>query len=159
MKAQLIVIFLFLVIPCRGQQLQILRPDSSVFASALQYDYVAVRTRSRNYVAGQLTALTPDTLTVIDRKQIRQIALNQIIELKKTSKFGITAKRLSTYSAVVPILFLPSANSSVYEGRTWANRFLSRAAIIIPVGVGLGLLMNGRSLRKTEKGYSFRVVQ
>lgn len=159
MKAQLVTILLLLVLPCCGQQLHILRPDSSVFASASQYDYVAIRTLSRDYVAGQLTLITPDTLVLIDRKQTKHIAISQVIGLKKTSKFGITAKRLSVYSAVVPILFLPAANSNVYEGRTWANQFLTRAAVIIPVGVGLGLLMNGRPLRQTAKGYSFKVVQ
>lgn len=159
MKAQLIVIFLFSAIACTGQQLQILRPDSSVFATASRYDYVALRTYSGVYIAGQLIDLTPDTLTIVDRRQTKQVAMNQVTALKKTSKFGITAKRLSVYSAVVPILFLPNANSSVYEGRSWANRFITRAAVILPVGVGLGFLLNGHALRKAEKGYSFTIVR
>lgn len=159
MKAHLTLLLSLSMIPCVGQQLQILKPDSSVFASASQYDYVAVRTVAHQYVSGQLTRISLDTLTILDRKQTKYIPLNQLTELKKTSKFGITTRRLSTYAAVAPIFFLPGANSSVYEGRTWAYRLLTRAAVIIPVGVGLGLLMKGQPLRKKEKGYSFRVIQ
>ncbi|RIV19894.1 hypothetical protein DYU11_23530 [Fibrisoma montanum] len=144
---------------CKGQNLQIIRPDDRVFTTVALNDYVVINTFSKRNAVGQLITVKTDSILVSTRKGIERIALGEIKGMKKTSKFGLSMRRLSPYASVVPILFLPGANSSKYEGRTWGGRFISRAAIIIPVGVGLGLLMNGKPLKKVKRGYTFRVVE
>jgi hypothetical protein len=158
MKVFLIGVLVLLAWPSLGQQLQILRPDSRVFTSVSPGDYLVLKTIERDHVAGKLVAISADTLTVSDRDQTRQITLGQITALKKTTKFGLTARHLSLYAAVVPVLLVPSANGRFYEGRTWGYRAWTSAAIVIPVGVGLGFLLQGSPLKKAKKGYSFQVV-
>lgn len=152
------VTFLFVfVLSCAGQTFQIVRSDSTVFKSISINQYASVVTANRSY-AGQLVSITADAITINHQGKLADVLIRDISKAKKTSKFGIGVARLSTFAPVVPILFLPSANSETYQGRTWAGRFVSRAAIIIPVSVAIGLLMNAPSFKKIKKGYSFKVT-
>lgn len=160
MKHRLIIAFLFIVtVPCAAQQFQIVSPDSSIVKSMSIDDYISVVTTARGRFDGQLTGLAADAITINHRGRSVNVLISEIAKARKTSKFGIGLARLSPYAAVVPIAALPSANSPTYQDRTWANRFLVRAAVIIPSSVVLGLLMNNSfSFRKAKNGYSFRVI-
>lgn len=155
----LVTCSLLIVLPCLGQQFQIIKPDSSVFKSVSINQYVSVVTNARQTFSGKLTSVTPNAITLDYRGRLVNVSVVDIIKAKKTSKFGICASRLSPYAAIVPILIIPSATSAPQQDKTFAGKFLVSAAIILPTGIALALLMNLPPYKKTKRGYSFRVVQ
>lgn len=147
---------------CGAQQLQIIRPDGSVFESISVGKFVVVelpdRFRSTKRYQGQLMQIGPESITMAIRSKSQDIPLSEIRALRRVSRFGAWARRSGRI--IVPLTIATAGNVAgdlMNEG-TPIRKIFVPAAASISAGAIAYLLLHIPPLRKAEKGYSFRVA-
>ena len=157
-----IVAGLLITTHCGAQQLQIVRPDGSVFESIAVGKFVVVelpdRFKSTKRYQGQLTQVGPETITMAIRSKFQEIPIAEIRALRRVSKFGAWARRSGRI--IVPLTIATAGNVAgdlMKEGKT-VNKILVPAGASIGAGAIAYLLMHIPPLKKAAKGYSFRVA-
>lgn len=158
----LTVISLLITSRCGAQQLQIVRPDGSVFESIPVGKFVVVelpdRFQSTKRYQGQLMQAGPETITMAIRSKSQEVPVSEIRALRRVSKFGAWARRSGRI--IVPLTVATAGNltsDSMKEGKG-INQILIPAAASIGAGAIAYLLLHIPALKKAEKGYTFRGV-
>ena len=158
------LVFAFLLMSGRGgaQQLQIVRPDGSVFESIPVGKFVVVelpdRFQSTIRYQGQLMQVGPETITMAIRSKSQEIPISEIRALRRVSKFGAWARRKARIIIPLTIATAGNVTSDLVKGGTQSRQILVPAAASIGAGAIAYLLLHIPPLKKATKGYSFRVA-
>lgn len=147
---------------CGAQQLQIVRPDGSIFESISVGKFVVVelpdRFQSTKRYQGQLMQVGRESITMAIRSKSQDIPISEIRALRRVSKFGAWARRSARI--IIPLTIATAGNitGDLVKGRgKGANQILVPGAASIGAGAIAYLLLHIPPLKKAEKGYSFRV--
>lgn len=147
---------------CGAQQLQIVRPDGSVFESIPVGKFIVVelpdRFKSTKRYQGQLMQVGAESITMAIRSKSQDIPVSEIRALRRVSKFGAWARRSGRI--IVPLTIATAGNVAgdlMKEGKT-INKILIPGAASIGAGAVAYLLLHIPPLKKAQKGYSFRVA-
>lgn len=157
MKTRFTLFFLFFALTCSAQELQIVKPDGKIFNTLRPNDYTVVRTLRLGTVSGRLIQISADSLTVVDPDGVYLLELGEIIAMKKTTRSGAWMRRSRGNSGLAAVLILPGPDFN--SERSFGDRMLNRAAIMIPTTMAIFMIASGRPLKKVEKGYSFVVKE
>ena len=147
---------------CGAQQLQIVRPDGSVFESIPVGKFIVVelpdRFQSSKRYQGQLMQVGTESITMAIRSKSQDIPLSEIRALRRVSKFGAWARRSARI--IIPLTIATAGNitGDLVKGGSSANQILVPGAASIGAGAIAYLLLHIPPLKKAEKGYSFRVA-
>jgi hypothetical protein len=147
---------------CWAQQLQIVRPDGSVFESIPVGKFVVVelpdRFQSTKRYQGQLMQVGAETITMAIRSKSQDISITEIKALRRVSKFGAWARRSARI--IIPLTIATAGNitGDLVKGGTQHRQILVPAAASIGAGAIAYLLLHIPPLKKAEKGYSFRAA-
>lgn len=147
---------------CWAQQLQIIRPDGSVFESIPVGKFVVVelpdRFQSTKRYQGQLMQVGTESITMAIRSKSQDIPVSEIRALRRVSRFGAWARRSARI--IIPLTITTAGNITadlVKGGGKGANQILVPGAASIGAGAIAYLLLHIPPLKKAEKGYPFRV--
>lgn len=146
---------------CGAQQLQIVRPDGSVFESVRVGKFIVVelpdRFSSTKRYQGQLMQVGAESITMAIRSKSQDIPISEIRALRRVSKFGAWARRSGRI--IVPLAVATGGNvaSDVLKDGKTSSKILIPGAASIGAGAIVYLLLHIPPLKKAEKGYSFKV--
>lgn len=147
---------------CRAQQLQILRPDGSVFESIAVGKYLVVelpdRFQSRIRYQGQLMRVGPETFTMSVRNKLQEIPITEIRALRRVSKFGAWARRSARIIIPVTVASVSDVTSDLAKGGTQLKRLVVPAVASLGAGAIVYVLLHIPPLKKAEQGYTFKTV-
>lgn len=147
---------------CGAQQLQIIRPDGSVFESIPVGKFVVVelpdRFQSTIRYQGQLMQVGPETITMAIRSKSQDIPVAEIRALRQVSKFGAWARRKARIIIPLTIATAGNVTGDLRKGDKGFGQLLVPTAASIGAGAIVYLLLHTPPLKKAAKGYSFRVA-
>lgn len=158
---RLLVVVCFLVSRyCGAQQLQIVRPDGSVFESIPVGKFVVVelpdRFESTKRYQGQLMQVGPESITMAIRSKSQDIPLSEIRALRRVSKFGAWARRSGRIIVPATVAVAGNIAGDLTKGGSTTNQILVPGAAAVGAGAVAYLLLHIPPLKKAAKGYTFR---
>lgn len=147
---------------CGAQQLQIVRPDGSVFESITVGKFIVVelpdRFKSTKRYQGQLIQVGSETITMAIRSASQEIPVSETRALRRVSKFGPWARRNGRI--IVPLTIATAGNVAgdvMKQGKT-INKILIPGSASIGAGAIAYLLLHIPPLKKAANGYTFKVA-
>ncbi|WP_080238403.1 hypothetical protein [Spirosoma rigui] len=147
---------------CRAQQLQILRPDGTVFESIAVGKYMVVELPDRFHAKiryqGQLVRVSPETFTMSVRRKLEEIPVSEIRALRRVSKFGAWARRSARFIVPATVATVSDVTSDLAGGGTKIRQLAVPALASLSAGAIVYGLLHLPLLKKADQGYTFRTV-
>ena len=157
---RLSIVFVLITGHCGAQQLQIMRPDGSVFESIPVGKFVVVelpdRFKSTKRYQGQLMQVGPESITMAIRSKSQDIPISEIRALRRVSKFGAWARRSGRIIVPATVAVAGNIAGELTKGGSTANQILVPGTAAIGAGAVVYLLLHIPPLKKAAKGYTFR---